>query len=87
MCGYGLSDSTVGIIGLGRIGKCSSESRFLCLQQWQGGFGASPSTKATERCPCWRREGWNEMVFASFPTQTILGLCDSAKVVTWCSPG
>lgn len=30
MCGYGLSDSTVGIIGLGRIGECSSEAD-LCV--------------------------------------------------------
>jgi len=32
MCGYGLSDSTVGIIGLGRIGKCVSGARSVCLQ-------------------------------------------------------
>lgn len=30
MCGYGLSESTVGIIGLGRIGKCGSGARSVC---------------------------------------------------------
>uniref|UniRef100_A0A8C5TSM1 Glyoxylate and hydroxypyruvate reductase n=1 Tax=Malurus cyaneus samueli TaxID=2593467 RepID=A0A8C5TSM1_9PASS len=40
MCGYGLSDSTVGIIGLGRIGRCRLGSR-LC-PGGQGGLQLPP---------------------------------------------
>jgi hypothetical protein len=31
MCGYGLSQSTVGIVGLGRIGKASTARSWLSL--------------------------------------------------------
>lgn len=71
MCGHGLSDSTVGIIGLGRIGECRS--------RW---FGASAF-----RLGCWKEpllgwKGWNEMGSAAF--SRLVGLCASARALTCC---
>lgn len=69
MCGYGLSDSTVGIIGLGRIGECSSDSRFLFPSRDR--VGLEPHLHPG--CPCCRWQGWNEMVSAVFSNPAYSG--------------
>lgn len=86
MCGYGLSDSTVGIIGLGRIGKCSSESRFLFSSGGRVSLEPHLQPGLLEGVPAGGGRIGMRWSLQSFSTQTVLGLCDSGKVMAWCSP-